>query len=75
MLFYGVLDKCFLCGGNFICDNEKKRFVCGGEISEWCSCVFSMKSFFRKEELIKFFDLVMNFVIFDVSLIYKVFFV
>lgn len=66
LLFYGALDKCPLCGGNLICDNEK-RFVCGGEISEWCSCVFSTKSPPRKEEPIKLPDSVLNSAISDVS--------
>ncbi|CAF1774026.1 unnamed protein product [Brassica napus] len=64
LLFYGALDKCPLCGGNLICDNEK-RFVCGGEISEWCSCVFSTKSPPRKEEPIKLPDSVLNSAISD----------
>lgn len=69
-MFYGALAECPLCGGNLICDNEK-RFVCGGEISEWCSCVFSTKSPPRKEEPIKLPDSVMNSAISDVSSIHK----
>ncbi|CAN8244292.1 unnamed protein product [Cochlearia groenlandica] len=64
LLFYGVLANCPLCGGNLICDNEK-RFVCGGEISEWCSCVFNTKHPPRKEEPIKVPDSVMNSAISD----------
>ncbi|KAL1188616.1 Protein ADP-ribosyltransferase PARP3 [Cardamine amara subsp. amara] len=64
LLFYGALAKCPLCGGTLICDNEK-RFVCGGEISEWCSCVFSTKNPPRKEEPIKVPDSVMNSAISD----------
>ncbi|KAG7551517.1 PADR1 domain [Arabidopsis thaliana x Arabidopsis arenosa] len=64
LLFYGALEKCPLCGGNLICDNEK-RFICGGEISEWCSCVFSTKDPPRKEEPVKIPDSVMNSAISD----------
>ncbi|XP_052171159.1 protein ADP-ribosyltransferase PARP3 [Diospyros lotus] len=58
MLFYGVLDKCPICGGNL--EVKAGNCSCKGDYSEWSTCPFSTKDPPRKEEPIKLPESVQN---------------
>ncbi|EXB38460.1 Poly [ADP-ribose] polymerase 3 [Morus notabilis] len=58
LLFYGLLDKCQVCGGTL--EYNGIRYSCTGSYSEWSSCTVSTRDPPRKEEPIKLPDSVLN---------------
>lgn len=66
LLFYGIVDKCPVCGGTL--EYNGIRYSCTGSYSEWASCTFSTRDPPWKEEPIKLPDSVLDTPIADVGL-------
>ncbi|KAK6119900.1 hypothetical protein DH2020_046347 [Rehmannia glutinosa] len=58
ILFYGPLDKCYICGGTL--EATDSTYKCSGTYSEWSSCIFTTRDPPRKDEPIKLPDSVMD---------------